>query len=164
MLYLRYVHHFAFLHVGDSDLNIQRGGIEFRAASLHTMYQYPSHFDHTSRRVIKDIRIYIIRYIHYWLITCLMESFTMSSKEQECSSDYGYTFLSEPDDSLRCLICLGVAVEPWQHSKCGRLFCKTCLDVYKRNRPCPNCREERPQYFEDNKSKFIFLYFEAQFA
>ena len=39
-----------------------------------------------------------------------------------------YRFLSEPDDALKCLICLGVAEEPWQHGKCGRLFCEDCIE------------------------------------
>ena len=64
-----------------------------------------------------------------------------------------YKFVSEPDGDLVCLICLEVAEEPWQHGKCGRLFCKKCLDANGRHRPCPNCREIQPQYFEDNRSK-----------
>ena len=63
-------------------------------------------------------------------------------------------FVSEPDNALKCLICLDVAEEPWQHGKCGRLFCKECLDRHGMAKPCPNCRAEPPQYFEDNKSKY----------
>lgn len=64
-------------------------------------------------------------------------------------------FVSEPPDSLKCLICLSVARVPWQHSTCGRLFCMSCL-VRNRER-CPNCREDNPQYFEDNKSESISI-------
>ena len=66
-----------------------------------------------------------------------------------------YSFLREPDDSLRCLICLEVAEKPWQHAygKCGRLFCEKCLQNYGKHKPCPNCRGEQPQYFEDYRSK-----------
>ena len=67
--------------------------------------------------------------------------------------NYKYNFVSEPDDALKCLISLEVAEEPWQHGKCGRLFCKACLDTYGKDKPCPNCKMERPQYFEDNKSE-----------
>ena len=63
-------------------------------------------------------------------------------------------FLSEPDDALKCLICLEVAEEPWQHDKCGRLFCRKCLDMHGKDKPCPNCRTEQPQYFEDARSKY----------
>ena len=65
-----------------------------------------------------------------------------------------YSFLSEPDDALKCLICLGVAEEPWQHGKCGRLFCEDCIEKYGKHRPCPNCKREQPQYFEDSRSKW----------
>ena len=65
-----------------------------------------------------------------------------------------YKFLSEPTDALKCLICLDVAEEPWQHSKCGRLFCEKCLNNYGRDKPCSNCRMEKPQYFEDSRSEF----------
>ena len=43
--------------------------------------------------------------------------------------DYDYMFTSEPDDALKCLICRSVAKDPWQHGKCGRLFCKACIDI-----------------------------------
>ena len=65
-----------------------------------------------------------------------------------------YQLVAEPDDALKCLICLAVAEDPWQHGKCGRLFCKECLDKHGYTKPCPNCRAEQPQYFEDNKSKY----------
>lgn len=64
-----------------------------------------------------------------------------------------YKFVSEPEDDLTCLICLEVAEDPWQHGKCGRLFCRECLDQLDSRQPCPNCRENQPQYFEDNRSK-----------
>ena len=69
------------------------------------------------------------------------------------NSDYKYKYISEPSDDLKCLICLEVAEEPWQHSKCGRLFCEACLDDYGKKKACPNCRMKSPQYFEDTKSK-----------
>ena len=43
---------------------------------------------------------------------------------------YKYQFVSEPDNDLKCLICLKVAEEPWQHGKCGRLFCEKCLNEH----------------------------------
>ena len=66
---------------------------------------------------------------------------------------YECTFISEPDDSLKCLLCLAVARDPWQHGKCGRLFCYECLKKYGKDKPCPNCRMKQPLYFEDCKSK-----------
>ena len=66
---------------------------------------------------------------------------------------YKYQFVSEPDDALKCLICLEVAEEPLQHEECGKLFCKKCLDKLGMDKPCSNCRAEQPQYFKDSKSK-----------
>ena len=65
-----------------------------------------------------------------------------------------YNFVSEPDDALKCLIYLEVAEEPWQHGKCGGLFCKECLDRTGLINPCPNCSDEQPLYFEDNRGKY----------
>ena len=67
---------------------------------------------------------------------------------------YECNFVSEPDDSLKCLICLAVARDPWQHGKCGRLFCEKCICKHGKNKPCPNCRMEQPQYLEDTRSKW----------
>ena len=70
---------------------------------------------------------------------------------------YKYKFVSEPDDAHKCLICLDVAEEPWQHGECGRLFCKECLDRYGRDKYCSYCKMEQPQYFPDNKSELATI-------
>ena len=62
-----------------------------------------------------------------------------------------YTFLEEPD-ALKCLICLDVANDPQQHDKCGKLFCRKCLEGLKLSKNCPNCRQGS-NYFDDAKSK-----------
>ena len=72
-------------------------------------------------------------------------------------TDSKYKFVSEPEDDLLCLVCLEVAEEPWQHADCGRLLCKKCLDTLGKDKPCPNCREEEPQYFNDSRSKLLTL-------
>ena len=67
---------------------------------------------------------------------------------------YDLEFVSVPSDYLTCLICQSVARLPWQHSACGRVFCKSCLDKYqKRYNTCPSCRERNANYFKDNKSE-----------
>ena len=68
-----------------------------------------------------------------------------------------YNFIAEPDDALVCVICLEVAEDPRQHERCGRLLCKGCLEKYGKDKPCPNCRGQRPQYFQDNRSEFLKL-------
>ena len=65
----------------------------------------------------------------------------------------GYQFTSEPDDDLKCVICLEVARDPLQHEECGKLFCKKCIEKYGRDKPCPNCRMRGSHYYRDNKSK-----------
>jgi hypothetical protein len=69
-----------------------------------------------------------------------------------------YKFIEELDGALECVICLDVAEDPYQHvgHQCGRLLCKACLDKLG-NKPCPNCRGEDPQYFEDHKSECLYL-------
>ena len=62
-----------------------------------------------------------------------------------------YTLLDEVD-ALKCLICLDLASDPQQHEKCGKLFCRKCLEKLGRDKPCPNCRQSS-SYFDDIKSK-----------
>ena len=62
-----------------------------------------------------------------------------------------YKFVSEPDDSLKCSICLEVAVDPKQEEECGKLFCSECIRK-NGNKPCPTCRTVSPKYFSDKKS------------
>lgn len=71
------------------------------------------------------------------------------------SSGYDLEFLSEPPEALKCLICLTIAREPWQHVICGKLFCKDCLEKHKKenDQVCPHCRNEDTRYFPDAKSK-----------
>ena len=64
-----------------------------------------------------------------------------------------YKFVSEPDDVLKCAICLEIARDPHQHEECGRLFCKECIENYGRAKPCPHCRIWGSQYFRDNRSE-----------
>ena len=68
-----------------------------------------------------------------------------------------YQYVADPGSGLQCVICLDVAEDPWQHGQCGRLFCFECLTRYWWDKPCPNCRREFPQYFEDNKSEYTPL-------
>ena len=89
----------------------------------------------------------------YFQATVMMLSESASTSELSSSTGYECNFVSEPDDSLKCLICVAIARDPWQHGKCGRLFCESCLNSYGKHNPCPNCRMKRPQYMEDTRSK-----------
>ena len=79
----------------------------------------------------------------------------MAVQQNKQEGGYDCDFVDVPDDSLQCGICLLVARDPRQHGKCGRLFCMDCLSKYnKEKQTCPYCRQERAEYFEDNRSKF----------
>ena len=69
---------------------------------------------------------------------------------------YDYEFVTEPDDSLICSICLEVAKEPKQEVVCGKLFCNECVEK-NGNNPCPSCKTKQPQYFNDKRSKISLL-------
>ncbi len=64
-----------------------------------------------------------------------------------------YNFITEPEEDLKCSICLKVATDPWQHEECGKLFCRKCIDQYGMDKPCPSCNK-KPQYFEYKRSKY----------
>ena len=66
-----------------------------------------------------------------------------------------YQFISEPDDENKCVICLEVAREPFQHEECGKLLCKECLEKHGMYRPCPHCRRRGSRYYKDNKSECL---------
>ncbi len=68
---------------------------------------------------------------------------------------YDCNFVSLPDEDLKCLICLEVSRDPLQHEACGKLFCKSCIEEYGRDKPCPHCQVEKVQYFVDNRSKRV---------
>ena len=62
-------------------------------------------------------------------------------------------FVSKPDASLLCSICLDLASQPKQCEDCGKLFCSECIEKNGR-KPCPTCRTDNPRYFKDVRSEF----------
>ena len=68
-----------------------------------------------------------------------------------------YSFVLEPEEEVRCLICLEVALDPLQHGKCRKVFCKDCIAGYGEDKPYPNCRMTQPLYFEDHSCEFCGL-------
>ncbi len=68
---------------------------------------------------------------------------------------YDLNWLEEPPDDLKCLICLEVAKDPYQHgsSLCGKVFCNGCITEYQKHKTtCPNCRKDL-SLFQDARSK-----------
>ena len=65
-----------------------------------------------------------------------------------------FDFVDEPPDSLKCLICMLVVKEPWQHGDCGRVYCKVCIEEFRKVKNiCPNCRQRKPSLFKDGRCK-----------
>ncbi len=83
-------------------------------------------------------------------------AFSFSKMAQSRSEGYDYQFVEEEaSDDLKCLICLCVARDPQQHGDggCGKIFCRSCIDKYKKNDDkCPNCRKVITT-FKDERSK-----------
>ena len=82
-----------------------------------------------------------------------MNQHTEFSAMNSAFASTDYKFVTELDDELKCLICLGVARDPFQHEACGKLFCKECLEKFDKYKPCPNCRDTKSSYYVDKKSK-----------
>ena len=80
----------------------------------------------------------------------------LSANHNMASNFNTYCFISEPDASLICSICMELASQPKQCEDCGNLFCRECIEKNGRN-PCPTCRTVNPKYFKDVRSKKCFV-------
>ena len=65
-----------------------------------------------------------------------------------------YCFIQEPPADLKCVVCLDVTRDPQQHSVCGNLICKECLEKLQGN-ACPACRTTEGEFFPDKWSKLM---------
>jgi late competence protein required for DNA uptake (superfamily II DNA/RNA helicase) len=75
---------------------------------------------------------------------------------QDCCTAFyrpKYNFVQEPEDDLKCIICSNVAEDPMQHVKCGKLFCKECLENEGRDQPCPSCKMDA-EFYPDTRSEY----------
>lgn len=46
-------------------------------------------------------------------------------------------------EEVICQICSNFLIKPWEHSVCGKLICKSCLDErLKTHNTCPYCRQD----------------------
>ena len=80
------------------------------------------------------------------------------------SGGYDCNFIEDPPDELVCQICTLVAQHPYQSTCCGRVYCKRCIDDYRRkheeltgNRKfnCPNCRRRANTFHDKRGSRNI---------
>ena len=101
-------------------------------------------FSHTGN---KSARTLTIKYHNHYVGTVIqIDTLSMASNK------FDYKFVTEPDDSLKCSICLEVVVNPEKEIECGKLYCNECI---RKNgeKPCPTCRTDSPKFFSDKKSK-----------
>ena len=66
-----------------------------------------------------------------------------------------YKLIGKLEDTLKCTICFGPAIDPQQEQKCGRLFCSGCIKQCQKC--CPQCRGSPPVYFSDTRSKWMLF-------
>ena len=50
---------------------------------------------------------------------------------------YDYEFITPPDKSLECPVCLLTLRDPYMISCCGNEFCQRCIE--RDGKPCPLC-------------------------
>jgi hypothetical protein len=78
---------------------------------------------------------------------------------------------NEIEDSIKCLICMDIIIDPMMCTKCKSVFCKNCIEKWHRkNRSCPikckssyeKCKEKAELLsklqFECKKCKNIINY------
>ena len=71
-------------------------------------------------------------------------------------SGFDCEFVEKPPEAVQseCPLCLLVLREPYQATCCGYGFCRVCIErIRANNRPCPCCKEESFDCFEDKGRK-----------
>ena len=77
---------------------------------------------------------------------------------------YDCNFIEDPPDELVCQICTLVAQHPYQSTCCGRVYCKRCIEEYRRKQEeltgdrkfnCPNCRRRANTFHDKRGSRNI---------
>ena len=65
---------------------------------------------------------------------------------------YDYEFVTPPDKSLECPVCLLTLRDPHMISCCGNEFCQRCIERVQRDgKPCPLCNEPNFTTFLNKK-------------
>ena len=71
--------------------------------------------------------------------TCLM-----ATELEHKKGGYDYEFVSPPQKSLECPVCLLTLRDPHVISCCGNEFCQACIERVQRDgKPCPLCNEPK---------------------
>ena len=72
------------------------------------------------------------------------------------SGGYDCKFVKPPPSAFQteCPVCHLVLCDPHQTKCCGTNFCQSCIQqVEANNKPCPNCRNNNFEVFEDKRLK-----------
>jgi hypothetical protein len=67
-------------------------------------------------------------------------------------AEFNFTFVPELDITLLCGMCSKISEDPYQHDRCGQLYCRECLEEYGRHLPCLHCGRPDPYYGMDTRS------------
>lgn len=80
------------------------------------------------------------------------------------SGGYDCEFVEKPPKIVQsdCPVCLQIIREPHQADCCGYAFCRVCIERVKAaNKPCPCCKAEKFDKFEDKRLKRILYGFKV---
>ena len=83
------------------------------------------------------------------------------------SGGYNCEFVEKPPKIVQsgCPICLQIIREPHQADCCGYAFCRVCIKRVKADdKPCPCCKAEKFDKFEDKRLKQILYKFKVYCA
>ena len=76
-------------------------------------------------------------------------------------------FVEKPPKIVQseCPVCLQIIREPHQADCCGYAFCQVCIDRVKTdNKPCPCCKAEIFEIFEDKRLKRMLHDFKVYYS
>ena len=77
---------------------------------------------------------------------------------------YDCEFVEKPPKIVQseCPVCLQILREPYQADCCGYAFCRVCIEQVKAsNKPCPCCKAETFDKFEDKRLKRMLYEFKV---
>ena len=83
------------------------------------------------------------------------------------SGGYDCEFVEKPPKVVQseCPVCLQTIREPYQVDCCGYAFCQVCIEQVKAaNKPCPCCKAEEFNKFEDKRLKRTLYEFKVYCA
>ena len=79
-----------------------------------------------------------------------------SPKVEKTLGGYDCKFVEQPPSAFQtdCPVCRLLLRDPYQATCCGTSFCQSCiLQVKAIHKPCPTCREDNFEIFQDKRLK-----------